>query len=463
MKIQFTKDQIKRLLETYNIDNILKEDIGSSIIGRLLGRKLVTKLEANYGDDAVRILDNLFAAAESRSGNIITGVDKKLYLVSSAGKKWSMETVKQVIDGVASGKLPASDLELLPKTLKDGQEFRKIFQNQFKYGKPKPVVTTPVTPKLATPKPKPKPAASKAAELAASASNPFNKLGSIPKVSQEIKDEFVSLMNKRGIKINPKQLDGVISEVQKSVNAEVRKVDKLFADPQFTKFLEKFDELPISEQNEIVLKSIRSIKDTFGSNLLGVNISPKAKNRLQSLYNVAVDNYYMGFKKRGQKFDLGSLIKWYIASIPTTWGLFMASIYIEAMRKLESDSSLEFAWKKFKQSPDRFLFSLLPGVNLIGSSATVLYQGIMSASVLSYRKVKEKIFGTEPKPTFKQQVKAGGEKFIKYADSTMKAKQPKIDSLRNVYEPKVDSLTKKLTTDYENQSTTNPTKTKIDY
>lgn len=439
MKIQFTKGQIEKLLETYginDIDNILKEDVGSSIIARLLGRKLVTKLEAAYGDDAVRILDNLFAAAESRSGNIITGVDKKLYVVSASGKKWSMETIKKVIDGVASGKLPEDSLDLLPKTLKDGQEFRKIFQNQFKYGKPKPVA-----PKPTTPKPKP--------STTSTTTNPFNNPNGTANVSQETKDTFVSMMNKRGIKINPKQLDDVISEVQKSVNVEVRKVDKLFTDPQFTKFLEKFNELPLKEQNEIVLKSIQSIKDTFGTNLLGMNISTKAKSRYQSLYNAAVDKYYLGLKKRGEKFDLGGFFKWYSASIFTTWGLFMASIYVESMRldDEETAGSLKFAWEKLKQTPDRFLFSLIPGVNLIGSSATVVYQTFVSAIVLSYRKIKGAMLGTEPKPTFKQKIKTA----VKDLDSTYKTDyKPTVDSLSNIYKPKLDSVLQKAKTDYQN-------------
>jgi len=140
MKFEFTKGQIERLLETYNVkdfDKLLNEDISTSIMAKFLGKRIVAKLEANYGDDAVKVLDNLFAAAESRAGNIIKGADKKLYLISGSGKQWSMDVIKKTIGGVASGKLPVSDLKYLPNTLKDGQEFRKIFQNQFKYGKPK--------------------------------------------------------------------------------------------------------------------------------------------------------------------------------------------------------------------------------------------------------------------------------------------------------------------------------------
>jgi hypothetical protein len=146
MKFEFTKGQIERLLETYNIkdiDNLLNEDVVGSVIGRFFGKNLVAKLESNYGDDAVKVLDNLFIAVESKSGNIIKGVDKKLYLVGANNKRWSMETIKKTIDGVASGKLPRNSLDLLPKTLKDGTNFRSVFQNQFKYGRPKPVTPTP--------------------------------------------------------------------------------------------------------------------------------------------------------------------------------------------------------------------------------------------------------------------------------------------------------------------------------
>lgn len=74
MKFEFTKDQIERLLETYkvkDIDKLLNEDIATSIMAKFLGKRIVAKLEANYGDDAVKVLDNLFAAAESRSGILL--------------------------------------------------------------------------------------------------------------------------------------------------------------------------------------------------------------------------------------------------------------------------------------------------------------------------------------------------------------------------------------------------------
>jgi hypothetical protein len=148
MKFEFTKDQIERLLETYNvkdIDKLLNEDIATSIMSKFLGKRIAAKLEANYGDDAIKVLDNLFAAIESRPGNIIKGADKKLYLVSGSRKQWSMDVIKKTIDGVASGKLPVSDLKYLPNTLKDGTNFRSVFQNQFKYGRPKPITPTPNT------------------------------------------------------------------------------------------------------------------------------------------------------------------------------------------------------------------------------------------------------------------------------------------------------------------------------
>lgn len=447
MKIQFTKDQIEKLLETYginNVDNILNEDIRSSIIGRLLGTKLVSKLEANYGDDAVRILDNLFAAAESRSGNIITGVDKKLYLVSASGKKWSMETIKKVIDGVASGKLPASDLELLPKTLKDGQEFRKIIQNQFKYGKPKPVITDPAipTPKPATPKP--------------ATPNPYESLKPIT-IPQETKDAFIEMMNKKGIKISSKAIDNVMLEVQKSVDKQLGSLEKTFTDPTFIKTLESYNRLPLSEQNEIVQKAINSVKESYGTYLGGLRISEKSKQNLQALYDKSVDAFFLGKKQKGQWIKWGELFDWYKKSVGISLSLFAYSIYVEAVRNENKGfwKNIDFALDKFVETPDRLFKSLLPGANLLYSSTSALKQSFLFLGEYIVNKLSGR---SDKKPTLKQKIKTGVEDVVKYKDSTVNANQPKIDSLRNVYEPKIDSTLQKIKTDYENRSTnTQPT------
>jgi hypothetical protein len=226
--------------------------------------------------------------------------------------------------------------------------------------------------------------------------NPYDALKPVV-ISQESKDAFVELMNRKGVKIKPQHLDDVMREVQKSVDIEVGKVEKIFEDPTFIKTLQLFNRQPIEKQDEIVKKAIEVVKKSYGDYLMGLKITEKTKNNLKSLYDGAVDAYFLGMKKRGEKFTLGNFLKWWALSIKITWGLFFASIYAESMRK-EDEGFLDiagFTWEKIKQAPLRFIISLLPGVNLIVSSGNLLYQTIVSGVTVG---MKEIGWSTKPIP-----------------------------------------------------------------
>jgi len=225
--------------------------------------------------------------------------------------------------------------------------------------------------------------------------NPYDALKPVV-ISQESKNAFVELMNKKGIKIKPQHLDDVMREVQKSVDIEVGKIERIFEDPTFIKTLQLFNRLPIEKQDEIVKKAIEIVKKSYGDYLMGLKITEKTKNNLKSLYDNAVDAYFLGMKKRGESFTLGKFLKWWALSTKVTWGLFFASIYAESVRKDEGFlESVNFAFEKIKQAPERFIISLLPGVNLITSSGNLLYQVIVSGVTIGVKKITGK---EKPKP-----------------------------------------------------------------
>ena len=417
MKFQFTKGQIERLLEIYNVKNIdklLNENVIAKVITRLLGPKLVTKLEANYGDDAVKVLDNLFAAVESRSGNIIAGADKKLYLVSASGKKWSMETIKQTIEGVASGKLPASDLALLPKTLKDGQEFRKVFENQFKYGKPKPVVPKP--------KSQPKPSS-------------INTGGAAVTIltEEQLWKYFADQMSKLNVvkRLGAQQGKLFIEEMAAALEKQISKNGQKI-ELSLDKLKKQYDSIKSPSERSKLLSEIQD------------NILNLGKNKTTTPESRAIRwEAFTNFMKGPQ--DKKALKYIFITSTIT-------SLVLDTMRAVDTDEKFKghFGMNIPKtigvKAAAIFVGSVLLKMNMVG---VIINVGIALESLI--RSIPW-FFNREDKPkqTLKQKAKAGVEKVKKAADSAYNANKPKIDSLKNVYQPKVDSVIQKAKTDYKN-------------
>jgi hypothetical protein len=147
--------RIKRLLTESN-KQLINENPLAKLLTKYLGGRLVNKMESSFGDDVVRNIESLFSKGAS---SIIADATGEVFLLSRAGTRVPMSTISKSIDAVASGRMTAEEVSaLLPRTLKDGTEFRTVFTNELKNAKPKPKITgtstaTPNT--TGAPKPKP--------------------------------------------------------------------------------------------------------------------------------------------------------------------------------------------------------------------------------------------------------------------------------------------------------------------
>jgi hypothetical protein len=145
--------RIKRLLGE-STKELINENPLAKLLTKYLGGRLVNKMEASFGDDVVKNLESLFSKGAT---NIIADATGEVFILSRAGTRVPMSTISKSIDAVASGRMTADEIStLLPRTLKDGTEFRTIFTNELKNAKPKPKLTGTGTPNTSgTPKPKP--------------------------------------------------------------------------------------------------------------------------------------------------------------------------------------------------------------------------------------------------------------------------------------------------------------------
>jgi hypothetical protein len=269
-------------------------------------------------------------------------------------------------------------------------------------------------------------------------SNPFDTLRPVT-IPQETKNAFIEMMNKKGIKIKSQDLDNVMIELQKSVDQQLAKAEKTFKDPTFIKTLQAYNRLPLSEQEQIINKVIESVKNSYGEYLLGLKVTTKTKEKLQSAWNKSVDAFFLGQKEKGKMLDWASFFSWWKNSIGVSFGLFTYSIYVEAVRNEGKGllNGIGFAFEKIIQAPDRLMKSLIPGVNLIYSSAAAITQTFLFSVEYIAKKLN---LEPDKKPTLKQRIKTGK----KYVDSTYKANKPKLDSLNQEYKPKVDSTLQSL-------------------
>lgn len=226
--------------------------------------------------------------------------------------------------------------------------------------------------------------------------NPYETLTPI-KIPEGAKEAFIERANKRGIKVNSKMLDDVMYEIQKSIDNEFKKMGTLFNDTTFIETIKNFDRLPSQRQTEIIQEAIKSIKNSYGDYVGGLKVTEKTKQKLKSMYNTAVDGFFLGYKKRGQNLSLVQFFKWWKTSISVSLGAFFFSIYAEAMRKEDDGvwNTIVFAGKKIAQSPQRFIISLIPGVNLIASGGSALYQTVVSAVAVGNREIGNFL---KPKP-----------------------------------------------------------------
>ena len=155
MKKHLIEEEIRRIKRL--IGESTKEVISEQLyplLSKYLGKSLLGKMESSFGDDVVVNLEKLFGKGAS---SIMADAAGNAFILSKAGTKVPMTTIAGAVEAVAKGKMTAEEVALLlPRTLKDGTEFRSVFTNELKNAKPKPNVSGTGTPKpntSGTPKP----------------------------------------------------------------------------------------------------------------------------------------------------------------------------------------------------------------------------------------------------------------------------------------------------------------------
>lgn len=153
MKKHLIEEEIRRIKRL--IGESTKEVISEQVyplLSKYLGKSLLGKMESSFGDDVVVNLEKLFSKGSS---NIISDAAGNTFILSKVGTPYKMTTITAAIEAVTKGKMTAEEVSLLlPKTLKDGTEFRTVFTNELKNAKPKPTGTgTPKPNTSGTPKP----------------------------------------------------------------------------------------------------------------------------------------------------------------------------------------------------------------------------------------------------------------------------------------------------------------------
>jgi hypothetical protein len=125
-KFILTEDDKNYILGLYNSKVILSEGGLSKFFGGT-----VDDIIRNYGDDAVRTLDDVFAKIYSKAGNIVSKAEGT-FIVSASGAEVPITTIQSLIKLVGEGKVqPNQVLNYLPRRLADGTEFRSILQQAF--------------------------------------------------------------------------------------------------------------------------------------------------------------------------------------------------------------------------------------------------------------------------------------------------------------------------------------------
>lgn len=153
MKKHLIEEEIRRIKRL--IGESTKEVISEQLyplLSKYLGKSLLGKMESSFGDDVVVNLEKLFGKGAS---SIMADAAGNAFILSRAGTKVPMTTIAGAVEAVAKGKMTAEEVSLLlPRTLKDGTEFRSVFTNELKNAKPKPTGTgTPKPNTSGTPKP----------------------------------------------------------------------------------------------------------------------------------------------------------------------------------------------------------------------------------------------------------------------------------------------------------------------
>jgi len=85
----------------------------------------------NFGDDAVKTLDDIFAKLYTRSGNLISKAEGQV-IKSLSGAEIPVKTIQDIIKYVGEGKMNPKDvIQYIPRRLADGTEFRNLIEVSF--------------------------------------------------------------------------------------------------------------------------------------------------------------------------------------------------------------------------------------------------------------------------------------------------------------------------------------------
>jgi hypothetical protein len=145
---------LKERFESIKDENIISEaPIIPTLLNKFLGRKAVSNLETYWTDDAIRNLEVLFVKGQVNFAKNVLG---KTVVKSASGAEVEMTTIAAAINAIAKKEKTLDEvINLLPRKLRDGTDFRTIFDTQLRKvrAKPKPKPVNPGT--STTPKPKP--------------------------------------------------------------------------------------------------------------------------------------------------------------------------------------------------------------------------------------------------------------------------------------------------------------------
>jgi hypothetical protein len=122
-RIIVTEEEKKSILNLYHSKKIISEQ--SRFIARLLG-STADDIMKNFGDDAVRSMDDVFSKIFSNPQNIVSKNGTQ-FLKSASGSEIPFTQIKTAIEAVAQGKVTANQVaNYLPRQLADGTEFRNV-------------------------------------------------------------------------------------------------------------------------------------------------------------------------------------------------------------------------------------------------------------------------------------------------------------------------------------------------
>lgn len=125
-KLIITEEEKNSIINKYYHKKVLNEQ--KQFLTKLFGSS-VDDIFKNFGDDAVKGLDDIFSKVFTKPGNLVMKSGEQ-FLKSASGSEIPMKTIRDAIQLVSQGKLqPSQVANYLPRNLADGTEFRNLITN----------------------------------------------------------------------------------------------------------------------------------------------------------------------------------------------------------------------------------------------------------------------------------------------------------------------------------------------